>query len=244
MPRRTRYGGDDTGSPPHELTFEEERNLRAAARLAREAEGGEDDPVEEEVAAPPNVVLDAAPVDDSATELVDAADVGHASELGDTEHSEDDPDATEVDPPAEEEDVLEEAVHDEAMVDGRTAQEEDAAEMEEAERVVEAAPPAPAAAPVATATGAAASNKHMARRSHPLPGISGKGGKHGAKRHRKVHHAASTPPPTSPPLSRSHAALPRVLQVLRDNIHGGELDMRSDPHPLHMPHLRRAPPLQ
>ena len=125
MPRRTRYGGDDTGSPPRELSFEEERNLR---RLAR-AERGEDVPVEdapvEDAAAPINEVLDAAPADDSATELIDAADVGHASSLGDSDH---DPNATEIDPPAvEEEGGADEAAHDEAMADGRSAQEEDAA---------------------------------------------------------------------------------------------------------------------
>ena len=181
-------------------------------------------------------MLDAAPVDDSATELVDAADVGHASSLGDSDH---DPNATEIDPPAVEEEggadeaAHDEAVHDEAMADGRSAQEEDAAEMREAERVVEAAPPA--AAPVAAAAAADTSRKRTARRSHPLPGIAGKGGKHGAKRHRKVQHAASTPPPSLPFVTLSRESL-CVLQVLRDNIQGGELDTQP-PHPHHVPHL-------
>lgn len=201
MPRRTRHGNDGGGSPPHELTFEEERALRAAARLAREAERG--DPGQD---VAPNVqVLNAAPLEDSATELVDAADLGHASSVGsggddggvdpDATDVEDDPDAAQDDPPPAVEDG-EEALHDEVMVEGRTAQEEDEAEMREAERVVEEAPrAAAAAAPVAAAAPAAAKKKRSARRSHPLPGLSGKGGKHGAKRHRKVTLAASTRTP-------------------------------------------------
>ena len=231
MPRRTRNGNDGGGSPPHELTFEEERALRAAARLAREAERGDDLPGQD--VAPEVQVLNAAPVDDSATELVDAADLGHASSVGsggddggdgdpDATDVEDDPDATQVDPPPPaavdgvEEEAAEEALHDEVMVEGRTAQEEDQAEMREAERVVEEAPAprAAAAAPVAAEAPAAAKKKRTARRSHPLPGIAGKGGKHGAKRHRKVQHAASTLPPSSLPC---HALTPPSFVCCRSS---------------------------
>jgi len=136
----------------------------------------------------------------------------------------DDPHATGGDPPAEEEegDVLEEAAHDEAMVDGRTAQEEDAAEMDEAERVVAEALRLPLPVrrllPPRRRRSARVAGRTLCQAG--LPPLPGKGGMHGAKRRRKVQHgrAHHRPPPClrhalTPPFLSTRAAGPVACTV-------------------------------